>query len=57
MYTIELKYLDPITDDIRHFFFPAAESKLSRDYHDDAVDCGCIILLWRLVPNRRIHVV
>ncbi len=56
MYTIELKYFNPSTGNTRHFFFPALEIKLARDYLDDAMQCGCTILIWRLVPNKKIHV-
>lgn len=56
MYTIELKYYNPNTGNIRHHFFPAIEIKLARDYLDDAITCGCKILIWRLVPTDRIVV-
>jgi len=56
MYTIELKYFNPNTGNTRHHFFPASEVKLARDYLDDAMQCGCVILIWRLVPNEKIHV-
>jgi hypothetical protein len=56
MYTIELKYFNPNTGNTRHLFFPALEVKLARDYLDDAMQCGCTILIWRLVPNEKIHV-
>jgi len=56
MYTIELKYFNPSTGNTRHFFFPALEVKLARDYLNDAMQCGCTILIWRLVPDEKIHV-
>lgn len=56
MYTIELKYFNPNSDNISHYFFPAIEVKLARDYLDDAMQCGCTILIWRLVPNDKINV-
>jgi len=56
MYTIELKYFNPNSDNISHYFFPAIEVKLARDYLDDAKQCGCTILVWRLVPSDKIHV-
>lgn len=56
MYTIELKYFNPNTGKTSHFFFPALEVKLARDYLDDATQCGCTIEVWRLVPSDKIHV-
>lgn len=56
MYHIELKYFNPNTGRTLHHFFPALEVKLARDYYDDAVNCGCEILIWRLVPTNRIIV-
>lgn len=56
MYTIELKYYNPITGKTFHNFFPAAEVKLARDYLDDAMACNNVILIWRLVPTERIVV-
>lgn len=56
MYTIELKYYNPNSDRTFHTFFPALEIKLARDYLDDAINCGCVILIWRLVPTEKIHV-
>ena len=53
---IELKYYNPITGYTGHFFFPDHEVKKARDYYDDAVRCGCAILIWRLVPTERIVV-
>ena len=53
---IELKYFNPSTGKISHFFFPDIESDLAVDYHNDAKNCGCIILIWRLVPTFKIHV-
>lgn len=53
---IELKYFNPRTESEHHFFFPDLESSLALDYYNDAVACGCTILIWRLVPNRSIHV-
>ena len=54
--TIELKYFNPTTDRISHYFFPALEIATARDYYDDAVNCGCTILCWRLVPTEHIQV-
>lgn len=56
MRTIELKYYNPTTGRTLHNFFPELEYKLARDYLDDALRCGCIILIWRLVPTDRIVV-
>ena len=53
---IELKYFNPVTESEAHFLFPDTESSLALDYYQDAVDCGCTILIWRLVPNRCIHI-
>ena len=53
---IELKYFNPNSGKVSHYFFPALEPKLARDYFDDAKNCGCIILLWRLIPTSAIHV-
>ena len=53
---IELKYFNPTTGNISHFLFPDIEVSLARDYFDDAVRCGCTILIWRLVPNTKIHI-
>lgn len=46
---IELKYYNPNTDTIGHYFFPAIEPDLAKDYLEDAKNCGCIILIWRLI--------
>ena len=54
--TIELKYYNPITDYTGHFFFPALESHLALDYLEDAIKCGCKILIWRLIHTEDIHV-
>ncbi len=54
--TIELKYYNPNSGHTGHYFFPDLERKTARDYHDDSVRCGCIILIWRLVPTDRIVV-
>ena len=56
MYTIELKYFYPAADDVRHFFFPTTEIETARDYYEDAVDCDCTILIWRIIPTDKIHV-
>lgn len=56
MYTIELKYYNPVTNRIMHHFFPELEVKLALDYLNDAKTCGCSILIWRLVPTDRIIV-
>lgn len=53
---IELKYFNPRTESEHHFLFPDLESALALDYYQDAVDCGCTILIWRLVPNDKIHI-
>lgn len=53
---IELKYFNPNSGKVSHFFFPDIESDLALDYLNDAKNCGCIILIWRLVPNRCIHI-
>ena len=64
---IELKYFNPRTESEHHFLFPDLESEhhflfpdlesaLALDYYQDAVDCGCTILIWRLVPNDKIHI-
>ena len=56
MYVIELKYYNPSTDATFHGFFPDLEIKLARDYLDDALACGCALLIWRIVPVDKIHV-
>ena len=56
MYTIELKYYNPNSGRTFHCFFPAIEVNLARDYLDDAKNCNCIILIWRLIPTERITV-
>lgn len=56
MYTIELKYYNPNSGRTFHNFFPALESKLALDYLTDAQNCGCVILIWRLLPTDRIVV-
>ena len=56
MYTIELKYYNPNSGNTLHHFFPALEVELARDYLDDALNCGCKILIWRLIPTDRIIV-
>jgi len=56
MYTIELKYRSLNTGRIFHHFFPAQEVRLARDYLDDAMACGCEILIWRLIPTDRVSV-
>lgn len=56
MYTIELKYYNPNSGNTLHHFFPALEVELALDYLDDALKCGCEILIWRLVPTDRISV-
>lgn len=53
---IELKYYNPNTGKISHFFFPSTESDLALDYLTDAKNCDCVILLWRLVPTDQIMV-
>ena len=53
---IELKYFNPNTGKTAHFLFPDIESDLALDYYKDAEMCGCEILIWRLVPNRCIHI-
>lgn len=55
--TIQLKYFNPRTEKISEFFFPATESALALDYLNDAIDCACTILEWRLIPNHRIQIV
>ena len=54
MYTIELKYYNPNSGRTSHYFFPDIESDLAVDYLTDAKRCGCVILLWRLIPTDRI---
>lgn len=56
MYTIELKYYNPNSGRTFHTFFPALESELALDYLTDAQNCGCVILIWRLIPTDRIVV-
>lgn len=53
---IELKYFNPRTGNECHFFFPDIESNLALDYLNDAKACNCTILIWRLVPNDKIHI-
>jgi hypothetical protein len=53
---IELKYFNPNTGAIGHYFFPAIEPNLAKDYLNDAKNCGCIILIWRLIHTSNIHV-
>ena len=53
---IELKYYNPKTGYIGHYFFPDHEVETARDYFDDAVNCGNIILIWRLIPTEHIVV-
>ena len=53
---IELKYFNPNTGAIGHYFFPAIEPDLAKDYLNDAKNCGCIILIWRLIHTSNIHV-
>lgn len=57
MYTIELKYYNPNTGMVFHNFFPGLESGLARDYLTDAMNCGCKILIWRLIPTERLTIV
>ena len=54
--TIELKYKNPVSGHIGHYFFPDLESKLALDYLEDAMKCGCEILIWRLIHTEDIHV-
>lgn len=56
MYTIELKYYNPNSGRTCHNFFPAIEEELALDYLDDAINCGCKILIWRVIPTDRIVV-
>jgi len=56
-YVIELKYVNPRTGKVFHTFFPDIESDLAREYLEDAKRCNYLILIWRLVPMRRIHVI
>ena len=54
--TIELKYRNPRTGHIGHYFFPDLESDTALDYLEDASRCGYEILIWRLIPTDRIVV-
>lgn len=56
MYVIELKYFDPCTENEKRYFFPLGEKELAKDYLNDAIDSGCTILLWRIVPSDKIVV-
>lgn len=54
--TIELKYYNPNTGRTSHLFFPEVEMELVADYLKDAQNCGCQILIFRLIPTSCIHV-
>lgn len=56
MYTIELKYYNPGSDRTCHYFFPSVELHLALDYLEDAINCNCTILIWRLIPTEHITV-